>query len=144
MYTLFKAKKSLNSSTNHINTTQNKITTHNLSRTIAARSDSFKKLVNCEKYKSASEMDNEKNHPSVTIYCDIVEDPDAGNNSDTTVGLSPPSQQPSPTTTAHCEESIKLSQYFSPKEKESTHIYKSIQAQPTQETTRARRKVGRC
>jgi hypothetical protein len=82
-------------------------------------------------------MDNKKTCTLVTIYCDIVEDTDAGNDSDKTVKLSPATQQTSQTPTTHCEEPIEPSQHFSPNEKVSTHIYQSMQAQPTQETTHA-------
>ena len=84
-------------------------------------------------------MDNKKPQPFVTIHCDIVEDTDAGSDSDATVNLATPSQRsPSITPAAHCDETIKPSQSSSPHEKVSTTIFKSIKAQSTQETPRAR------
>ncbi len=85
------------------------------------------------------ETDNKKTHPLVTIHCDIVEDTDASSDSDATVNLATPTQQsPSMTPAAHCEETIEPSQSSSPHEKVGSHIFKSIQTQSTQETTRAR------
>jgi hypothetical protein len=84
-------------------------------------------------------MDNEKTQPFVTIYCDIVEDTDAGFNSDATIDLVTPTQQsPSITPTDHCAETVEPAKSSSPHEKVSTHIFKSIQTKSTQEITRAR------
>ena len=84
-------------------------------------------------------MDNKKPQPFVTIYCDIVEDTDASIDSDVTINLVTPTQQsPSITPTDHGAEIIEPPQSSPPTEKVSTHIFKSIQAQATQEVTRAR------
>ena len=96
------------------------------------QSDPLAQLVNCEKLKKNSEMENKKTHPFVTIYCDIVEDSDG----DATQNLVTPTQQsPSLTPTDDREETIEPYQSSSPDEKVSTHIFKSIQAQSTQEIT---------
>jgi hypothetical protein len=84
-------------------------------------------------------MDNEKTQPFVTIYCDIVEDTDAGIDSDATIDLvTPTKQSPSITPADHCAETVEPAQSSPPHEKVSTHIFKSIQTQSTQEITRAR------
>jgi hypothetical protein len=84
-------------------------------------------------------MENKKTHPFVTIYCDIVEDTDASIDSDATINLVTPTQQsPSLTPTADREETIEPSQSYPPNEKVSSHIFTSVQAQSTQEITRAR------
>ena len=86
--------------------------------------------------------------PFFTIHCDIVENTDAGSDSEATINLVTPTKQSASITPGdHCTETIELPQSSSPHEKVSTHIFKSIQAQPTQETTRARqlrRKDSRC
>ena len=84
-------------------------------------------------------MDNEKPQPFVTIYCDIVEETDASIDSDATINIVTPIQEsPSITPTEHGAETIQPPQSSPPPEKVSTHIFKSIQTQSTQEITRAR------
>jgi hypothetical protein len=90
-----------------------------------------------------SEMENQEEnkgaHPFVTIYCDIVEDTDASIDSDATINIvTPTPESPSITPTDHGADTIQPQQSSSPPEKVSTHIFKSIQTQSTQEITRAR------
>jgi hypothetical protein len=82
---------------------------------------------------------NKETHPFVTIYCDIVEDTDASIDSDATINIITPTQEsPSITPADHGAETIQPTQSSTPSEKVSTHIFKSIQTQSTQEITRAR------
>ena len=83
-------------------------------------------------------MDNEKPQPFVTIYCDIVEDTDANIDSDSVDLVTPTQQSPSITPADHCVETIEPLQSSSSHKKVSTHNFKSMQEQSTQETTRAR------
>ena len=82
-------------------------------------------------------MDSEKPQPFVTIYCDFVEDTDAGIDSDSVIDLVTPTQQ-SPSPADNCAETVEPAQLSSPHEKVSTHIFKSIRTKSTQEITRAR------
>jgi hypothetical protein len=84
-------------------------------------------------------MENKRTHPFVTIHCDIVEETETSSGSDATINLATLTQQsPSLTPTANREETTGRLQSSSPNEEVSTHIFKSIQTQSTQETTRAR------
>jgi hypothetical protein len=70
-------------------------------------------------------MDYKKKNPFVTIYCDIVDSSDKGDKC-----------SPIPTTLQ--EEQLKPLEYLTPDDNVSTHVNKSLQTQPKQETTNAR------
>ena len=67
-------------------------------------------------------MDSEKPQPFVTTYCDIVEDTDAGIDSDSVIDLVTPTQQ-SPSPADNCAETVEPAQLSSHHEKVSTHIF---------------------
>ena len=48
-----------------------KYATLNLFQISVVQSDPLAQLVNCEKLKKNSEMENKKTHPFVTIHCDF-------------------------------------------------------------------------